>query len=596
ALPAEIGQLSNLNTLDLHSNQLSELPAEITQLANLTTLDLEENPLKSPPPEIAIKGVQAIFEYLKSLEAEKQPLNEVKVLLVGDGGAGKTSLVKRLLGEEFDNNEPQTHGINIIKWEIIDGEDKIKVHSWDFGGQEIMHATHQFFLSKRSLYVLVLDGRKEEKTEYWLKHIESFGGDSPILVVINKIDENPSFDVNRPFLEDKYKGIKSFHRVSCKENKGITSFNEILTDELAKVELRQEPFAKSWFNVKTKLEDMTDNFISYESFQELCIKESITGESAQNTLIGFLNDLGIILHFKDFQLKHTHVLEPKWVTGAVYRIINSEKVAKNNGVLMLESLAEILKKEKETDYFYPQDKHKYIIDLMKKFELCFEMEQDYILIPDLLEIQQPKFDFDYSSPLKFLIDYDFLPKSVMPRFIVKMHKDIKDNLRWRTGVVLEDPTFNSTAVVKADENDKKIYIFVNGNQKKDYFSVILYNFRKINKDFEKMKAIERVPLPDEPEITVSYEHLIRLERKGEKTYFPDGSENEYNVKELLGTVYVENKNEEEILQLLKKLVDKFDTEESLLEKANSIAILQPSIGGFGININELVRRALERKK
>ncbi|MCD4777565.1 MAG: leucine-rich repeat domain-containing protein, partial [Desulfobacterales bacterium] len=452
-LPAEITALVNLTQLFLSENQMSELPAEITQLSNLTTLDLEENPLKSPPPEIAGQGVQAIFEYFKSLEAEKQPLNEVKVLLVGDGGAGKTSLVKRLLGEKFDNNEPQTHGINIKKWEIIDGDDKIKVHSWDFGGQEIMHATHQFFLSKRSLYVLVLDGRKEEKTEYWLKHIESFGGDSPILVVINKIDENPSFDVNRSFLEDKYKGIKSFHRVSCKENKGITSFDEILTDELTKVELRQEPFAKNWFNVKTKLEDMKDNFISYETFQDLCIQENITGESAQDTLIGFLNDLGIILHFKDFQLKHTHVLEPKWVTGAVYRIINSEKVAKNNGLLKLESLAEILKKEKETDYFYPQDKHKYIIDLMKKFELCYEIEPDYILIPDLLEIQEPKFDFDYSSSLKFLIDYDFLPKSVMPRFIVKMHKDIKDNLRWRTGVVLEDATFNSTAVVKADEND-----------------------------------------------------------------------------------------------------------------------------------------------
>jgi len=308
--------------------------------------------------------------------------------------------------------------------------------------------------------------------------------------------------------------------------------------------------------------------------------------------------LGIILHFKDFQLKHTHVLEPKWVTGAVYRIINSEKVAKNNGLLKLESLADILKKEKETDYFYPQDKHEYIIDLMKKFELCFEMEQDCILIPDLLEIQQPEFDFDYSSSLKFLIDYDFLPKSVMPRFIVKMHKDIKDNLRWRTGVVLEDQTFNSTAVVKADENDKKIYIFVNGNQKKDYFSVILYNFRKINKDFEKMNAIERVPLPDNPKITVGYKHLIVLEREGIKTFIPDGSENESNVKELLGTVYVENKNEEEILQLLKKLVDKDDTEDSLKEKArkNRVVMAEPNFYGIGVDLSELYKRVIEWKK
>jgi GTPase SAR1 family protein len=83
----------------------------------------------------------------------------------------------------------------------------ILVHFWDFGGQEIMHATHQFFLSKRSLYILVLDGRRDEKTEYWLKHIESFGGDSPILVVLNKIDENPSFEVNRRFLQVRHVNV-----------------------------------------------------------------------------------------------------------------------------------------------------------------------------------------------------------------------------------------------------------------------------------------------------------------------------------------------------------------------------------------------------
>jgi small GTP-binding protein len=594
--PHEITNLINLKMLLIHMNQLKELPPEITNLTKLEYLDLSENPLKLPPIEIAEKGIEAIRDYFKSLEeSERQPLNEVKVLLVGDGGAGKTSLVKRLLEDEFNNNEPKTHGININKWEISDGEDKIKVHFWDFGGQEIMHATHQFFLSKRSLYVLVLDGRKEEEEEYWLKHIESFGGDSPILVVINKIDDNPSFDVNRPFLQAKYKGIKGFHRISCKENEGIDSFDETLRNELAKVELRKEPFAKNWFNVKTKLENMTDNFISYEEYQKLCIEENITNESAQETLIGFLSHLGIILYFKEFHLDHTHVLEPKWITGAVYKIINSKKVAENNGLLRLNSLYDILKQRDETDYFYPREKHEYIIDLMKKFELCYEIESGCILIPDLLEIPEPEFDFDYSSSLKFLIDYDFLPKSVMPRFIVKMHKDIKDNLRWRTGVVLENVTFNSTAVIKADENDKKIYIFVGGKQKRDYFSAILHKLREINNDFGNI-ATERVPLPDEPEITVSYEHLIRLDGKGVKMYFPDGSENEYNVKELLGTVFVENKNEEEILRLLKKLVDKNDTEESLKEKANNIIMLQPNVFGMGLNVNELVRKAIKRDK
>jgi internalin A len=595
ALPPEIGQLQNLTKLNLWGNQLSALPPEIVQLQNLTTLDLGENPLKQPPPEIVKQGIEAIRSYFESLEGDKQALNEVKVLLVGDGGAGKTSVVKQLSGEEFDKNESQTHGINIRDWNVEENGIRINVHFWDFGGQEIMHATHQFFLSKRSLYILVLDGRKEEKTEYWLKHIESFGGGSPILVVLNKMDENPGFDLNRKFLKEKYKGIRGFYPVSCANGAGIENFSRNLSAALATVEILETSWAKSWFNVKTHLEKITKDFISYSEYKAFCASENITEKSAQDTLVEYLNDLGVILHFEELELLDTHVLNPRWVTNAVYKIINSEKLALCNGVLRMNYLNEILKKKGDGDYHYPPEKYSYIIDLMKKFELCFEIDGRTVLIPDLLEVQEPEFDFGYDTSLKFLIEYDFLPKSVMPRFIVKMHKDIKENLRWRTGVVLEDQAFHSTAVIKADERDEKIYIYVNGEQKRDYFAVILFTFREINRSFEKLKAIEKVPMPGEPEITVSYEHLIRLEKMGIDEYIPDGSEKKYNVKDLLGTIYVEKRNEEEILEILRKLRDVSDTEESLLKKANDIFILQPNFMGLGINLNKLIKIVLSKK-
>jgi hypothetical protein len=160
----------------------------------------------------------------------------------------------------------------------------------------------------------------------------------------------------------------------------------------------------------------------------------------------------------------------------VYRILNSKNLADSNGVLKLDLLGEILKKEAETDYYYPSGKYRYIIDLMKKFELCYEIDKETVLLPDLLEVQEPKFNFDYDAALKFVIKYDFLPKSVMPRFIVKMHRDIASELRWRTGVVLEDKAFHSTAVIKADEREGKIYIYVDGEQKRDYFSAIRKTF------------------------------------------------------------------------------------------------------------------------
>ncbi|MDY6965618.1 MAG: COR domain-containing protein [Halobacteriota archaeon] len=594
ALPTEIGELTKLTELDLRVNKLSALPSEITKLTNLTTLDLRGNPLERPPLEIAEKGIEKIRSYFQSLEGEKEALNEVKVLFIGDGGAGKTSLIKQLQGEKFDKNEPQTHGINISDWKDEKKDTDINVHFWDFGGQEIMHATHQFFLSRRSLYVLVLDGRKDEKTEYWLKHIESFGGDSPVLVVLNKMDENPGFDVNRRFLMDKYSGIKGFYYISCKNGKGIKDFSRKLSEELAKVELINFTWAKSWFNVKTQLEDMEDNFITYDEYKKICEKEDIVEVSDQDTLVDFLNDLGVILHFKDFELLDTHVLEPKWVVGAVYKIINSEKLAKDKGILKLNSLREILKKQRKDDYVYPRDRYGYIINLMKKFELSFKIDDKTVLIPDLLEVQEPEFDFDYDNSLKFVIEYDFLPRSVMPRFIVKMHKGIKGNLRWRTGVVLEDKAFHSTAVIKSDDEAKKIYIDVDGEQKRDFFSAVLYTLREINGSFEKIEAIEKVPMPDDPEITMSYQHLIRLERKGIEYYIPDGSDKEYNVKDLLGTIHVEKKTEEEILQILRELKVESDNEETLLKKVEDSMILELNIMGLGVDIKKLIKNLFHK--
>jgi len=545
----------DIHWADKHSDNLNQIEGIV----------FYDNPLKNPPVEIVKQGKEAIRNYFKSLEKEeKQPLNEVKMILVGDGGAGKTSLVKQLLGEKFDPHECQTHGINIRDWYISKEENTFKINTWDFGGQEIMHATHQFFLSKRCLYVLVLDGRKDEKTEYWLKHIESFGGNSPILVVINKIDENSSFDVNRLELQEKYKGIKGFHKICCQDRRGIAEFAQELESELLKVELIQSIISKKWFAVKTELEKMAEikekHYIDYDEYEKMCISAQVIEESQQKTLVDLLHDLGVILHFDEFQLQNIHVLEPRWVTEAVYKIINSAKLAESKGLLNLNDLGDILIQSGENDYFYPRDKYFYIIELMKKFELCYSVNDSTVLIPDLLEVQKPEFQFNEENCLRFRIDYGFLPRSVMPRFIVKMHKDIKDKIRWRTGVVLENQRFNAIAEVKSDNEEKQITIKVNGIQKKDYFSVILHTLRDINDSFEKLSFTEKVPMPDNPDITVSYEHLIRLALNNHTTYFPDGSDKEYNVGQLLGEIYVGGKKEinDKIQVFIEKII-KFDS-------------------------------------
>ena len=165
--------LSQLTTLDLQANNLQELPDELlalnaeiesrqsnTRLNN--SINVHNNPFVKPPLEIVEQGHAAIVAWMTDFAQGEKPLNEVKVILVGEGSAGKTTLRKRLTGIDPDPHESQTHGIEIHDFEMPCGKEKILVHFWDFGGQEIMHATHQFFLTKRSLYLLVLDARTTE--------------------------------------------------------------------------------------------------------------------------------------------------------------------------------------------------------------------------------------------------------------------------------------------------------------------------------------------------------------------------------------------------------------------------------------------------
>jgi hypothetical protein len=234
--------------------------------------------------------------------------------------------------------------------------------------------------------------------------------------------------------------------------------------------------------------------------------------------------------------------------------------------------------------------------MMKKFELCYEIDRETLLLPTLLSIEEPSISIPSGeTPLRFSIEYEFLPKSLLPRLIVRMHNDIDDALRWRSGVVLRSENIEARAILKADEMERRISIAVYGPHRRDYLGIILHTLRSINRSFKRMNVVEIVQMPDRPDIGVSYPHLLRLEAKGIPTYMPDGTDKEYSVRELLGYVKAPRKTEEEILELLRLLVDRTDTAETLYQKANSALLLHPNLFGIGVNLNELIRRVLPNK-
>jgi len=196
-LPIEICKLTKLKKLYIEGNNIKKIPKEIVQLVNLEHLSAENNPINTPPIEIVHAGIDTIREYFKEIsKSESVKLFETKLLIVGHGAVGKTSLVKRLVENTYVENEKTTEGIDIKNWELkLNEENNLKINIWDFGGQEIYYSTHQFFLSKRSLYVLVWDARIDfmmpnlTSFDYWLSIVSLLSNNSPILIVQNKIDE-----------------------------------------------------------------------------------------------------------------------------------------------------------------------------------------------------------------------------------------------------------------------------------------------------------------------------------------------------------------------------------------------------------------------
>jgi internalin A len=532
-IPNEIGKLRKLNTLLISNNKLTSINPQIQGLKKLDLLDLRGNHIPIPPEILnKINKPQTILNFFFStIAGQRNTINEIKLLIVGQGSVGKTSLVQQILHGTFDLHQTKTEGISINQWVVdsglhtgesetlstINGQSSIKLNTWDFGGQEIMHATHQFFLTKRSLYLLVLDARltqEENRVEYWLKIIQSFGGDSPVLIVGNKTDQHP-LDIDRTGLQKKYPNIVGFIETSATTGAGIEELKTKIAKQVDTLPHVHDLLPETWFIVKSKLEELAKNknFFTQDEYLSLCDTNNVTDETSKHTLIGFLHDLGVVLHFQDDpRLVNLGILNPQWVTNGVYKILNSHKLFQNQGQLTVSILNDILDLPE-----YPSNKRLFIVDMMKKFELCYDIEPDKsFLIPDLLPKDEP-FTGEWNSALAFQIHYNILPSSIISRFIVRMNAFVYKTV-WRSGVVLKSS--GNTALVKADIEDRKIYIWIAGEEstRRDFLSAIRMEFEAIHKTIAKIEATEKVPLPNAPEATpVDLTFLQQLASEGRES-------------------------------------------------------------------------------
>ncbi|HOJ19659.1 MAG TPA: COR domain-containing protein [Ignavibacteriaceae bacterium] len=482
-----VGNLTNLIELVLANNQLSNLPVGLRNLKGLQRFSFENN-IVSPPIEIQRRGIFDKIEYLISIgEGETFNLYEAKLLIVGEGGVGKTSLMKKIIYEDYSlGDEFTTEGVDIKKWIYKrNKEDVFTVNIWDFGGQEIYHATHQFFLTKRSLYLFVWEARKDDNLlsfDYWLNVINLLSNKSPIIVVLNKIDIRIRM-LDEESLKSKFPNIIAFHKVSVNSGMGIYDLKENIKLNLNSLEHIGVELPVAWGTIRKQLEKLDTNYISYYEYENIC-KSHGFNELESNNLSKYYHDLGIFLHFSDNPILRDIVfLNPEWATNAVYRVTDYKSVIQNYGHFKFEDLKNIW-------CDFPKDKYLHLLELMKRFELCFEVNSLFI-IPELLRDHPLAYEWEDIDNLVFEYHYSFMPKGILTRFIVRNNDLIDNNIYWKNGVKLLRE--NTKAIIISDYFNRKIIIKIFGIRKNALLEVIRRDFDLIHKTLNSPFVEEKIP-------------------------------------------------------------------------------------------------------
>ena len=537
ALPESLGS-TRVSHLFVNYNDLRTLPRSLAKL-QLNTLSLFGNPALGIPQSVLETGdpEEILSYYFESRGDEGLPLLELKLLMVGRGKAGKTTLVKQLAGEAPDENESETHSISIRELVFECPRGPVRTRAWDFGGQEILHSTHQFFLTERSLYLLVLEPRTnlaQRDAEYWLKLIETQGGGSPVIVVMNWSHSNP-WRIDEVKLRRKFPFIVDFITTDALYGDGISALRSTI---LQTVEERMPdvwlPFPVRWRTIKDQVAGMSDNFLTYEQYVRLCAENGEPDADKQAALAGILNALGLALYFgKDPRLHDTRVLNPGWVTGGVYAVIRSPSVKENDGQLSVSDMPRVLREAEEQNVVkaedYPPETHPFILELMRAFQLCFAGDDEEAepgesarpvryLVPELLPPFEPEIPERWEeAPVHLRYDYEVLPPGLLPRFIVRTHALSEGAPRWRHGVVLRHG--QASALIREESDRPQLDVFVLGGDddtRRVLVTMVRRELQALHGEM-KMAPIEELELTGAAESWIGVKALREIEEPGAPT-------------------------------------------------------------------------------
>ena len=499
-LPNGITNISQLRFLNLDNNQIREIPEAIANLPQLDFLHLSDNPLNPDLAAAYEQGFNAVMQYLRAKADGEITLNEAKLILIGEGEVGKTSLLGALRGDKWIEDRKTTHGVevDIKSLTVIEPQSntEITLNGWDFGGQNIYRHTHQIFFTAPAIYLAVWNPRRgveQCRVDEWIKMVkhrayqESRPDERPrILVIATNKDADDRLDhIDEQSIRDEFGNlIVGFLHVDSKTESGLPELKQLISQTANNIPQVGRSVPASWKRVLDAIRQRskTDAWISYNDFLALCAQQEVDLTLAK-TYAAILNELGHLIHYStDPVLKDTVILKPEWLSKAISFVLEDPKVKTQNGLVSHRRLAEIWDDPNRGADRYPTNLHPLFLKLMERCDLSYQVEfpdsgePPTNLMAQLVPSKRPdgwqddwilKEGDSEQTQICRILDAEtgrtVEAEGLIYRLIVRFHryslgrKDYKLSRHWKNGMLLDDG-FNGRAFI--EEIDGDIYVRV----------------------------------------------------------------------------------------------------------------------------------------
>ena len=521
-MPAEIGQLTALQSLNLSQSQLRELPAEIGQLTALQSLNLSHTPLRELPaeigqltalqslnfantrlqPELAAaydQGLEAILEYLRAQQELQIVVYEGKLVLVGEGGVGKTSLLGALRGEEFIEGRDTTHGVEIRPVELgaPGTEERMTLNAWDFGGQAIYRSTHQLFFTAPAVYLCTWkprEGPEEGRVEEWIKLIKHRAFDEDrhenrpraLVVATHGGPKERQAHIDEEALREQFGELLiGFYHVDSKSGEQIETLKEKIAEIATSLPTMGRRVPASWERVlrAVRQRGSADPWITYDQYLELCAGQEVSVRRAK-IYASLLNELGHLIHYPtDPLLKETMILRADWLSKAISFVLEDREIKAQRGLVRHSRLREIWNDPARSMERYPESLHPVFLRLMESFDLTYQVVQPLetersSLVAELCPGARPRTyrtawplelrvgDIERTQICRVIDAQNGLPakaEGLLYRLIVRLHRyslgreSYQDSCHWQKGLVLDD-AYNGRALIEEIGTDYRITV------------------------------------------------------------------------------------------------------------------------------------------